>query len=409
MVDCTHNVPSYRAEYNDKLDTITNALHDEGYKVSYYGKWHIERTHKLEKFGISSYETELHLPSFNVTLKDKHVLAVPGYPEKVVCGVFSEDSTSTEEHYLYEKTIADIKSQKHSGNPFCVFISTYAPHDPYCVPQEVHSLYEGKELQFSPSWKDPMDDKPAIYRRMRAALGNVTDEDYAKVKRCYYSYCTLVDQQIGKLVQYLKDNNLYDNTMIVCLSDHGDMMGGHGMMMKGMTPFEEVYHIPLVIKLPNQERAGQVADFYINMYEIAPTVLELAGCRPLQGENIGPSMVPWIKGEKTDKHYAFAEFYGQRYEFTQRIFWEDNMKYIFNAFDYDELYDLQADPNELTNLSEHPGYSHKKQRLCERMWECIKDSDDATLMNAVYFPLRIAPTGPGVSSSKQYSTYNKTF
>ena len=76
MVDCTHTVPAYRAEFDDRLDTLTAALHDEGYHVSYYGKWHIERTHQLEKFGIDAYETEMHIPGFHVTMEDLSLIHI---------------------------------------------------------------------------------------------------------------------------------------------------------------------------------------------------------------------------------------------------------------------------------------------------------------------------------------------
>ena len=410
MVDCTHTVPAYRAEFDDRLDTLTAALHDEGYHVSYYGKWHIERTHQLEKFGIDAYETEMHIPGFHVTMEDWVTLQTPGYSDKMVCGVFAEGADNTEEHYIYEKAMADMEQNRGKGKPFCTFISTYAPHDPYCVPREIYDLYENVPIQLPKSYRDPMDDKPAVYRRMRSCLANLTEEEYRKARRCYYSYCTLVDRQVGKLVQYLKEKNLYENTLIVCMSDHGDMMGAHGLMMKSVEPFEEIYHIPLVMKLPAQERAGQHMGFYINNYEIAPTVLELTGCRPLQGDQVGVSMVPWMNGEKTDGHYAFAEFFGQRYAFTQRIYWQDDLKYVFNAFDEDELYDLKADPDELMNLKDHPAYQERKKQLCEQMWQKIKDSEDATLMDAEYYLMRFAPVGPGEKKQNgSYSIYNKRF
>lgn len=410
MVDCTHTVPPYRAEYDDSLDTITQALHDEGYRVSYYGKWHIERTHKLEKFGIDDFETERDIPSFPVSVYDKVSLGNPGYPEKMICGIFKEDSSHTEEHYIYEKALAEIERSCKEGTQFCTFISTYAPHDPYCVPEEVYRLYDGVKLELPVSFTDEMHDKPAIYRRMREALHGLREEDYQKIMRCYYSYCTLVDIQFGRLIRYLEKKGLYDNTMIVCLSDHGDLMGAHGLMMKSVEAFEEVYRIPLVMKLPYQKQAGTTFDFYMNTCEIGPTVLELAGCRSLKGEQIGESMVPWMTGVRRDRHYAFAEFFGQRYSYTQRIYWEEDMKYVFNAFAEDELYDLIADPHELINVSRHPDYQEKKQHLCKQMWEQIKNTGDDSLANAEYSILQIAPVGPGEKKqSDEYSIYNKKF
>ena len=81
MVDCTHTVPAYRAEYDYSLDTLTNALHDGGYAISYYGKWHIEREHDLSRFGIERFETEVHLPRHPATMIDRMVLKTPGYQD----------------------------------------------------------------------------------------------------------------------------------------------------------------------------------------------------------------------------------------------------------------------------------------------------------------------------------------
>lgn len=188
------------------------------------------------------------------------------------------------------------------------------------------------------------------------------------------------------------------------------MMGAHGLMMKSIPCFEEIYHIPLVMKLPNQEQAGTTAGFYVGTAEIASTVLELVGCRPLEGKHIGESVVPWLRGEKADKRRAFAEFFGQRYFYTQRIIWQDNMKYVFNAFDEDELYDLTRDPDELMNVSRQTDYQEIKKKLCEQMWEIIKDTEDATLADAEYYLMRFAPVGPGEKKQMgNYTLYNKSF
>lgn len=410
MVDCTHTVPAYRAEYDYSLDTLTRALSDEGYGISYYGKWHIERSHDLARFGIERYETEVHMPKHPATMIDRMIIKTPGYQDKTICGIFSEGESQTDEHYVYDRSMEYMAQCKQEDRPFCSFISTNAPHDPYCVPKEIYDLYADIPMQLPKNHYDSMQDKPTIYRRMREALGNLTRADYEKAMRCYYAYCTLVDQQIGRLVAFLKANDLYDNTLIVLMSDHGDMMGAHGLMMKSVPCFEEIYHIPLVMKLPNQEQAGTTADFYVGTAEIASTVLELAGCRPLEGKHIGESVVPWLKGEKADKRRAFAEFFGQRYFYTQRIIWQDNMKYVFNAFDEDELYDLTHDPDELMNVSRQPDYQEIKKKLCEQMWEIIKDTEDSTLADAEYYLMRFAPVGPGEKKQMgDYTLYNKSF
>ena len=208
----------------------------------------------------------------------------------------------------------------------------------------------------------------------------------------------------------LLGEELDDDTLIVCTSDHGDLMGAHGMMMKSVESFEEIYHIPLVMKLPGQAHAGETKDFYVGTTEIAPTLLELTGCRPLRNEYAGESVVPWIEGEKTDGRCAFAEFFGQRFAFTQRIVWQDRYKYVFNAFDYDELYDLASDPHEMRNLTDDPACAETKEALCRRMWQTVIDTDDSSLADAGYFLMRFAPVGPGPrKTAGNYSLYNKVF
>lgn len=410
MVDCTHTVPPYRAEYDENLDTITRALHEEGYHVSYYGKWHVERSHELEKYGFDDYETELHIPGFSVTMQKKVTLHTDGYADKTVCGIFREGQEQTEEYYVYRKAIEDIERHRTDGKPFCTFISTYAPHDPYVVPEEIYEMYEGREPELPKSYYDSMQDKPGIYRRMRSALDELSDDDFRMAMRCYYSYCTLVDLQMGRLFRYLKENDLYENTMIVCLSDHGDMMGAHRMMMKSVECFEEIYHIPFVMKLPGQQYAGCKVDAQVSICEVAPTVLELAGCRKLRGKYTASSVVPWLTGERKDARTCIAEFFGQRFSYTQRIVWRENIKYVFNAFDEDELYDLAKDPHELNNLNHHPDYVEKKKELCRRMWEIIKNTDDMTMADAEYYLMRFAPVGPGrKKQAGEYSIYNKAF
>jgi len=410
MVDCTHTVPPYRAEYDESLDTVSRALQEEGYHVSYYGKWHIERTHDLQKYGFEDYETELNIPGFHVTMQKKVTLQTPGYADKTVCGVFQEGPEQTEEYYVYEKALADIEKHKNDGRPFCTFISTYAPHDPYVVPAEIYDLYEGRGPALPASYYDSMQDKPGIYRRMRSALEGLSDDDFRMAIRCYYSYCTLVDRQMGRLFRYLKDNGLYDDTMIVCLSDHGDMMGAHRMMMKSVESFEEIYHIPFVIKLPGQQYAGRKVNTHVSICEIAPTVLEIAGCRPLKNRYAAPSAAAYLREETDPDKATIAEFFGQRFAYTQRIVWQGSMKYVFNAFDEDELYDLERDPHELNNLNHHPDYEQKRRELCEKMWEIIKDTDDTTMADAEYYLMRFAPVGPGEKKKAgSYSIYNKSF
>lgn len=407
MIDCTHTVPVYRAEYDAGLDTLSRVLKREDYSMAYYGKWHVERTNRLEKYGFDEYETETMIPKFHHTLLDRVTIHTEGYMDKIVAGVFAEDETITEEHYIYDRAMDFMRRQE---NPWCAFISTYAPHDPYTVPREIYDLYEDGEILLPESFGDMMEDKPAIYRRLRSVWNELGTDEVKMILRCYYSYCTLVDRQVGRLTSYLKESGQYENTLIVYLSDHGDMMGAHGLFCKGVPAFEEIYRIPLFMKLPGSRYSGKKIEQLVSICDVAPTVLELAGLSGLQRQIDGESLVPWISGLRDDGRTAYAEFQGQRYGYTQRIVWMDSYKYVFNTFDYDEFYDLMLDPHEQKNEIENTKYQGIIKTMAEKMWEIIKETGDDTMMDAQYYVLRIAPTGPGETNrGSNYSVYNKEF
>lgn len=364
----------------------------------------------LENFGFDEYETEMTIPRFPLTPLEKVAIHTPEYTDKIICGVFSENADSTEEAYIYGKAIDFIEKHRNGGNPWCTFISTYAPHDPYSVPKEIYDLYEEIPIPFPESFEDRMEDKPAIYRRLRTVWKELTREEIQMILRCYYSYCTLVDIQIGRLVEYLKKTGQYDNTLIVYLSDHGDLMGAHGLFCKGIPAFEEIYHIPLFMKLPGGRYSGKRVNQYVGTQDVAPTVLEIAGARAMKGQLHGESILPCISGETDKERVGFAEFFGQRFAYTQRIVWMGEYKYVFNAFDYDELYHLTEDPHELTNEINNEKYQNIICRMASEMWNIMKETKDITMTDAEYYVLRFAPVGPGEKvQDSSYSIYNKVF
>ncbi len=410
IIDCTHTVPEYRSKYDRSLDNIYTKFKQADYNTAYYGKWHIERSFDLNAFGIDDFMTERDLPKVNLTPIDKVIIKTDGYMDKTICGVFKEDSTATEEHFIYEKGIEFIEKHKNSGKPFFTTLSTYAPHDPYAVPEEIYNQYNLDEIQLPENFDDDLKNRPNVYKRINSVYKDMTREEYKKTIACYYAYTTLVDMQLGRLVKYLKDNNLYDDTMIVFTTDHGDMLGAHGMFCKGVTSFEEVYHIPYTIKPPLGINTNIDCDVHTTTIDMAPTILELMNLPQLDGNIDGTSMVPYINGKDGSDKISFSEFQGQRYAYTQRIVWKHNYKYVFNGFDYDEFYDLNKDPHELANEIDNPNYKEIIVDLSKEMWNVIKKSKDDCLLNAEYVMLRFAPIGPEkVEAVGEFNTYNKAF
>lgn len=406
MVDNTHTVEEFRANFRAQLPMLSRQLKAQGYRTGYFGKWHVERSIDPGAFGYDRCITEEHGIEFTRTLGKKHLVSDYGYNDRTFYGVHEEPVEATEEQYLYSRGIEFIReASRDSSAPWLTFISTNAPHDPYIAPRELYELYDPDAIEPPPSLTDPMTDKPAIYRRIREVWRNLGAENYREAIACYYAYCTLVDRQVGRALDALEETGQRDRTIVVFLSDHGDMMGAHGLFCKGVPAFEETYRIPLIVSAPGLSAAGTESGVPVSIVDVTPTLIDLAGCQPIERTD-GESILPYLSGARDASDRAlYAEFYGQRLSYSQRILWKGGLKYVFNGFDYDELYDLRGDPHELTNLIRDPAYRDTAIALAREMWNKARVSGDASFLDSEYFMYRFAPVGP--ERKKQPSVYNR--
>jgi arylsulfatase A-like enzyme len=403
MVDCTHNVEEFRANFIADESAYFHDIKNQGYKTAYFGKWHVERSLNLKNYGIDEYLVENHGIKFQRTLTDKLVVKQPGYNDRVVCGVHAEPVEDTEEHFFYSKAVDYVHTNQ--DKPWCLFVSTNAPHDPYIAPCDLYRKYDLESLELPRNFHDTMEDKPSIYRRLKSVWNDLKEEDWKKILGCYYAYNELIDIQVGRIVKALKDSDQYDNTLIVYMTDHGDLMGSHGLLCKGIPAFEEVYNIPLIMKLPNSRHKSERYPGLITTCDVFPTVMDSLGIKP-ENPRDGSSVLPFIEGAAgREDRLAYAEFYGQRMSFTQRIIWKGRYKYVFNGFDYDEFYDLQNDPLEMKNLINDVEYRETIKELTREMWKIVKDTRDESFLNTEYYMFRFFPLGP--EQELNTSVYNR--
>jgi arylsulfatase A-like enzyme len=185
-----------------------------------------------------------------------------------------------------------------------------------------------------------------------------------------------------------------DNTLVIFLSDHGDYVGAHGLYLKGAPAFREAYHVPCIMRWPQGIRhPGRVVDEFITLADFAPTFLELAGVQPAQPMT-GRSLLPFLHGETPVDwpDAVFSQFNGVELYYTQRAVTTREYKYVYNGFDFDELYDLRQDPLELVNRADDPAYREIKHDLVRRMWRFAAQEED--IIFNPYGTVALAPWGP---------------
>jgi arylsulfatase A-like enzyme len=278
-------------------------------------------------------------------------------------------------------------------------VSTSEPHDPYIPFESFFNLYDLASVRTSPTLRDELTGKPEVIRRMRAVWSEMTDTDWRRVTAAYWAVISFLDSQVGRILDVLRETGQYDHTIVVVTSDHGDMLGGHGLATKGVgTSYEEVYNIPLVVRVPGIATRGVNRSLHprVSLVDLGPTLLDLCGAGALPGAH-GRSLRPVLDGSADPEAWrdAYGEFFGQRFVYTQRIVWHDDWKYVFSPGGIDELYNLAQDPHEGCNLADDPAWRDVLIDMVKRMWRKMEAIGDESLFNTQYATLRTAPIGPG--------------
>ena len=402
--DCTHTQRKEWVDVSPKLVHWAQRLVAAGYRTGYFGKWHLTQSSQLEDYGWQEYETHQSASYRAGRIPGSEVVSrKEGYRDVVMAAVRRDDGQAPH-HPGYDMGIDFIRrhASEAQEEPFCLFVSTTEPGA--CVPpKRFYDMYDVRATRVSPSLRDDLQDKSEMLRRMQAGWKDVSDEDWQKITTCYNAQVTFIDSEVGRILQTLKDAGCYDDTIIVFLSDHGRMLGGHGLVGLGLgLGYEEVYRVPLIVRLPGglvadvEDAAGQtVDDALVSLVDVGPTLLDLCGLTPLPDAQ-GRSLVPVIAGnaDKSDWQDAYGEFFGQRFMFTQRIVWHGNWKYVFSPGGMDELYQLADDPFERKNLAVDPQHHDVLVDMAKRMWRKMERIGDESLLNTHYTTLRTAPIGP---------------
>jgi len=393
MWDCTHTQrPEWVDVPADRFTYFSHHLDRAGYYNAYYGKWHVEQSNKLEEFGWHEYDLKCNGARGKAIPGSEVIVPKEGYRDYTLSAV----SEGPETHPAFDKGIEFLRSRVDAEQPFCCVVSTIEPHDTYVPPRKFYEQYDLDKIELSQTLHDPPDGKPEVVRRLRSVWEEMGEEDWRKVTACYWGVISFLDQEVGRILAALAETGLDENTIVVFTSDHGDMMGGHGLVTKGIgTPYEEVYNVPLIVRMPGQKGLGEDEEHLLSTVDIAPTLLDYCGAEPLLDAQ-GRSFRAVLEGDADagDWRDAYAEFYGQRFVYTQRVTWSEDWKYIFNPGGIDEFYNLAEDPLERKNLAEDNGYRAVLIDMTKKMWRKMKEIGDDSLFNTDYATLRLAPIGP---------------
>ena len=376
-----------------------------GYENGYFGKWHIERSQVPSSFGWATshvkgaghhaglgqgIEPSAAVDDLIPELTRYHEGPV-GYRDILHYGV---SKTGIEKRYPHFTTSEGLEflQERNSDDPWCLCCSFSEPNEALVASEEVFQEYKVEDIALPINLRDTHEGRLGLYERQSQIGAGITDEEWRMARACYYARITELDRAFGHLLDYLDESGQRENTIVIVTADHGRYVGAHGFDAHNFGPFEEIYRVPLLVSGPGVS-AGGSCDAPVCLHDLCPTICEWGGAEEIDVPD-SCSLVPAMAGEPIERSGAYAESQGTRFSLTQRIWWQGKWKFAFNGFDFDELYDLETDPGETTNLARMPEYRDTVERMMREVWREIRETGDRAIEETHYFSMRMGVVGP---------------
>ncbi|QUI22252.1 sulfatase-like hydrolase/transferase [Vallitalea pronyensis] len=410
---------------------FSEALREDGYRMYYGGKWHVSNLESQQDRGFDvarvprpyerkDYEHEAPLQREwdkyeGYRVKDKREegeIIRPGYGTYTHYGLDEcpkndkkviDDAIDIilNRHTVDQEEYGETYIRNHGGKdfdqrPWCQMIAPNGPHDPYFVPQRFLDMYPIETIQLPKSYKDRMLDKPGLYRKTRDRFDQLSEREHKEAIRHYLALCSYEDDLFGQVLEALEASGEADNTLVLYVSDHGDYMAEHGLWCKGLPCFKGAYHIPAAMRWPKGiKNPGRIIHDYITLADFAPTFLDVCGIEPSM-KMTGKSLLPYMQDQQPEhvQDALFTQSNGNELYGIQRSITTKAWKYVYNGFDYDELYNLEEDPHEMVNVLDAYQDSPILKALSSRLWSFARETGDVCINQ--YVMVSLAPFGPGV-------------
>ena len=267
------------------------------------------------------------------------------------------------------RMFADWFETAPTDRPFFVFAGFPGPHDPWDAPQDARDRFTGPETSFPASTQRPETEGAGTYGRLLKGMGNLSDTDtmtadaIRDMRRAYAANVSIIDAEVGRIVEVLERRGLLDDTWIIYTSDHGEMAGDHGYMSKCVL-FDGAVRIPLIVRPPGGAgaQAGRVVDDLVEQIDVPATVRAIAGAGPVPDSD-GRSLLGYVIGDDPEpravsisENWGFAAF-------------DDGVRKLIvdeDALAPCVLYDRATDPAEDRNVVADPEYADTVAEMMDR-------------------------------------------
>ena len=361
------------------LPTFPQVLKEAGYHTKAVGKMHFtptyldvgfEALHLAEQNGPGRYDDDYHRWLMaeglydRVDLLDQERAYRQDAPDIYWQTVGALEANLDEAHHsttwIGEQALAALQGWDKSGN--LLMVSFIKPHHPFDPPAPWTEMYDPQALTLLPGWLDDCLAADLAYHSGYFRHQDLTESQVRRAMAYYYATISQIDYQVGRLIAHLKAQNLYDDTLILFTSDHGEFLGFHHLLLKGNYMYDPLIKVPLLIKFPQQARAGEVSTELVSGIDVGPTLIETAGC------TIPASMAGQSLLRPNSRNIIFAESNGGR-DYMVRT--PHHKLLLCQNEAQSQFFDLTQDPFEMTNQLDNPDYQKEIDNLREALFHWL--------------------------------------
>ncbi len=368
-IDCLNNW----AQLSSDIPTFAHAFSASGYETVLCGRMHIvgpDQRHGFQRRPLGDYTGTAYLyAGWNRRLLEPLVDAMGGSrrgiiksgPGKSSLQTYDERVCATTVEWLRERGRKRKTGSEDSARPFLVVAGFYFPHNPWVAPpDDFYHYYDRMNAEDLP---DPrIETLHAVDHRRREMHGwdrkgakAIPVDAQVRTRAAYYGMCTFTDRMLGRILGALTQADLAKDTIVVYVSDHGELLGHHGMWSKSSF-YEESAAVPLIIRLPGSRPGDRVVRHAVSVMDLGPTLLDLTGSCPLPHAN-GRSFAPLLRNPSPSRSDFPDEAFAENFGFTPaRMVRTGPWKYCYYEGMEAQLFNLEQDPGEFENRAHDPDF-----------------------------------------------------
>jgi len=301
-------------------------------------------------------------------------------------------------HWVGERAMAFIGEAARSAAPFFLQVSFPDPHHPFTPPGRYHDMYDPADTELPPTFADDHATSMPHLQALRARRGEQpprhpaqpfapTEEILRTATAKEYGSITCIDGAIGAILDALEAAAVADRTVVIFTSDHAEMFGDHGLMLKGAMHYRPALRVPLLVRDPRRPSQPAVVDSLVGSIDLAQTLLALAGLDAYAGMQ-GHSLLPMLDDPSLSVRNAILVEEDEPFDLARTgsplrmrtLITRLARLTLYAGTERGELFDVVDDPDELCNRWSDAGARALRGELCERLASAMMAADDAGML-----------------------------